>query len=69
MVVQNNHLLGNQTTLAVLFVSDNHLIMLYGLDSLKNNWIIRSVSSGIILYWFLSLVECIYISKYISAVK
>ncbi len=37
MVVQKNHLLGNQTTLAVLFVSDNHLIMFYGLDSLKTN--------------------------------
>ncbi len=37
MVVQKNHLLGNQTTLAVLFVSDNHLITFYGLDSLKTN--------------------------------
>ncbi len=37
MVVQKNHLLGNQTTLAVLFVSDNHLVMFYGLDSIKTN--------------------------------
>ncbi len=36
-LIQKNHLIGNQTTLVVLFVSDNHLVTLYGFDSLKTN--------------------------------